>query len=250
MSGERTRELPGAVGQPPVEPPDIESRRAAPELRALPVPRGVSFAFGYLGPTPPVGETWDEWVIERGIAAALREGRSIDDRTARYIAAQLHDGQTSALCTLASTGAIDESQLDLELRRSRAQLREQAQRWARWLGGYCALRPGTGPLAGWNERIAAADRADAETVRRNEAVAALDALFGEQPDEQIGSVDELGWFGLVRHDGHPGGLVLSQDEQGFRHIWETDSEAELEQRWAAIGGQYGRCCPEFDSGET
>lgn len=67
------------------------------DLEALPVPRGTSFEYGFLSPIPPEGDSWDAWVIEHGIAASLREHRDIDDRTARYIAAQLHEGQVSAL---------------------------------------------------------------------------------------------------------------------------------------------------------
>ena len=33
----------------------------------------------------------------------------------------------------------------------------------------------------------------------------LDDLFAETPDEQLGSVDELGWYGLVKHQGQAGG---------------------------------------------
>lgn len=35
-------------------------------------------------------ESWDERVIREGIDAAVSEGRAIDNRTARYIAGQLH----------------------------------------------------------------------------------------------------------------------------------------------------------------
>ncbi len=208
------------------------------ELEPLPAPASTSFDFGYLSPIPPEGESWDEWVIERGIAAALREGRSIDNRTASYIAAQLHGGQASALYSLASTGAIDESLVYHELRGAGRQLPEQAQRWVRWLNGYCSLRPGTGPVADWSRRIAEQDQAEVEVVRRNQAITELDSLFGEQPAEVIGDVDELGWFGLVRHEGQPGGLVLSQDQQGFRHVWETDSDDELRERWTIIEAEY------------
>src|SRR5262249_45674874 len=43
----------------------------------------------------------------------------------------------------------------------------------------------------------------------------LDTLFAE-PDEQIGSVEELGWYGLVRHEDQPGGYFLRCDEHGLR----------------------------------
>jgi hypothetical protein len=196
-----------------------------------PASRSTSFEYGYLSPIPPEGDSWDEWVIERGIEAALREGRSIDDRTAHYIAAQLHEGQTSALYSLASTGHISPD-IDAELARGFDQQTDQARRWIRWLGGYCALRPDRGSVPGWTDMEAL------RTAQREQERDWLDSLFGEQPAEEVGSVDELGWFGLVRHEGRPGGIVLHQDEQGFRHVWETDSQRELEDRWAGIGGEY------------
>jgi antirestriction protein len=66
----------------------------------------------------------------------------------------------------------------------------------------------------------------------------LDVLFGEQPDEEVGSVDELGWYGLVKHEGRPGGLILIQDEQGFRHVREAPNDAALDVQWAAIQQDY------------
>lgn len=235
------------IGNEGGEHPPVTSHA---ELEALPVPRSIGFDFGYLSLVPPGGDSWDEWVIERGVAAALRERRSIDDRTARYIASQLHEGQTSALYSLASTGAIDETSIYDELRHGSGELPEQVRAWARWLSGYCALRPDTGPVTGWGERAAAADRAELETLRRNQAIQELDSMFGEQPDEETGTVDELGWFGLVRHDGRPGGLVLTQDEQGFRHVWETDSDDELDQRWSEITDEYERFYQDLERGQT
>lgn len=227
----------------PDNPEGGKSERYRPkyaELQPLPYPRSVSFEFGYLSPIPPEGDSWDEWVIERGIAAALRDGRGIDNRTARAIASQMHEGQSSALYSLASTGAVDEPRIYRELARGSRDLSEDGQSWVRWLFGYCALRIRTAPVEGWNELAIARDRADLELVRRNEIVAELDDLFGQQPDEQIGSVDELGWFGLARHHVRPGGLVLNQNEQGFRGVWITDSAGQLEARWAAIEEDYDR----------
>ena len=216
------------------------------ELEPLPYPKSVSFEFGYLSPVPPEGDSWDEWVIERGIAAALREGRSIDHRTARSIASQLHEGQSSAVYSLASTGAVDEPRIYHELTHGSRDLPEDARNWARWLFGYCAMRTRTGPLEDWNEWAIAIDRDELELVRRNEVVAELDDVFGHQPEAQIGSVDELGWFGRTRHHVRPGGLVLNQDEQGFRGVWITDSPEQLEARWAAIEEDYDRFCQRRD----
>ena len=204
----------------------------------LPLPRTVSFDYGYLSPTPPEGDSWDEWVIEQGITAAEQEDRPIDNRTAHYIAAQLHEGQGSALYSFASTGTIEELAIHQELAYRIYEQPDQVQAWINRLGQYCSLREDKGPIEGWHQQVRDQDRAESEDLRRQQTVAELDALFGEQVAEQIGDVQELGWFGLVRHDGRPGGLILSQDEQGFRHVWETDSDAELQQRWAGINEDY------------
>lgn len=66
----------------------------------------------------------------------------------------------------------------------------------------------------------------------------LDDLFGEGPNEEIGSVDELGWYGLVKHEDRPGGLILIQDEQGFRHVREAPDDEALTIQWAAIQQEY------------
>jgi hypothetical protein len=219
------------------------------DLEALSVPRGIRLEYGYLSPIPPEGDSWDTWVIERGIAAALRDDRDIDDRTARYIASQLHEGQASALYSLASTGNIEEPVIHDELTHDFDRQSETIKRWINWLGFYCLNRADKGPVEGWTRQAAAQDRADLELLRRNQTIAELDGLFGEQANEEIGDVSELGWFGLVRHEGRPGGIVLAQDEQGFRDIWETDSDAELQQRWEAVNDEYGRFYDEREERE-
>jgi antirestriction protein len=65
----------------------------------------------------------------------------------------------------------------------------------------------------------------------------LDALF-DLVDEQVGSVDELGWYGRVKHEGRPGGLILHQDEQGFRHVREALDDEALDAEWSAIQKEY------------
>lgn len=77
----------------------------------------------------------------------------------------------------------------------------------------------------------------------------LDALFGETPDEQVGSVDELGWYGLVKHNGRPGGLILTQDEQGFRRVREAATDEALNAQWAAIQAEYETFCEQRDAYE-
>lgn len=222
-------------------------RRDGPE-EVLPVPKHTSFEFGYLNPYGPEDSWWEVWVIARGIAAALAEYREIDDRTARFIARQLERDDASALHKLAATGKV-QPELHDELTRDFDTQPAQVQDWVNWLGFYCLARADKGPVAGWNEPAPTADRADLEVLRRNQAIAHLDDLFGQQADEEIGDVQELGWFGLVRHEARPGGLVLSQDEQGFQYIWETDSDDELQDRWTAVNDEYERFQVERDERE-
>src|SRR6266540_6629276 len=118
------------------------------------------------GEQPPTTEvvaprqtTGDERIIREGIECALRDGTEIDDRTARYIASQLHDGQASALYSLASTGAIAE-EVHAELTRDFDQQDDQVKNWVNWLGTYCLNREWKGPVTGWVENAEAQDRAD------------------------------------------------------------------------------------------
>jgi antirestriction protein len=73
---------------------------------------------------------------------------------------------------------------------------------------------------------------------RRYPAADLDELFAEAPDEQVGSVDELGWYGLLKHQNQPGGLILIQDEQGFRRVREAPTDDALQVQWAAIQAEY------------
>ncbi len=61
----------------------------------------------------------------------------------------------------------------------------------------------------------------------------LDELFAD-PDDQIGSVDELGWFGRARHEGRPGGYFLHQTSDGSRDAHEVGTDEEYEQAWERI----------------
>jgi uncharacterized protein (DUF2342 family) len=89
----------------------------------------------------------DEELIRYGITEALREGRPIDDATARVIAAQLHGGQTSALCSLATTGAIVEG---LEAELFADDLPVEVEPWTTALEEYLAAREHRGPVEGWS----------------------------------------------------------------------------------------------------
>lgn len=66
----------------------------------------------------------------------------------------------------------------------------------------------------------------------------LDEVFAEPPDEQVGTADELGWYGLVKHQDKPGGLILIQDEQGFRCVRDVPTDDALAIQWAAIQAEY------------
>ncbi len=42
----------------------------------------------------------------------------------------------------------------------------------------------------------------------------VDELFIRLPDDQLGSTDDMGWCGLLRHDGRPGGVILRENQYG------------------------------------
>ncbi|HSV67496.1 MAG TPA: hypothetical protein VLJ59_16525 [Mycobacteriales bacterium] len=83
----------------------------------------------------------------------MQDGTEIDDRTARCIATQLHDGQASALYGLASSGAIAE-EVHTELTQDFDQQPDQVKHWINWLGTYCLNREDQGPVPGWAESAA------------------------------------------------------------------------------------------------
>ncbi len=205
----------------------------------------------------PVESSHDERLIAQGIEAAALEERPIDDRTARYIAGQLHGGQVSALYSLASTGNIIEDTVYHELYEDLEAQTPEVASWVEALRTYCQARPDKGRVQDWAEHAAILDRIDAARERTRllggialapEAAAIdgepasdhvlhpdrLEELFSEPPDEEIGRADELGWFGLIVDHGTGGGTIISQDEQGFRYVWETHHGEALDQRWQAV----------------
>lgn len=245
-------------------------------------------------------ESWDERVIREGIETAIAEGRAIDDRTARYIAGQLHGGQATALYALASSGAIQSEVFD-ELDHDRVQ-QQPVRRWIACLSVYCASRGDDGPVAGWAEQTEAQDRI--ELVERLNAVGTplgqiatvhagdtafsnepnedepdvfhwgdaarwspsddpttraprhpalseeqLDELFGEQADEEMGDVSDLGWYGLVRRPSQPGGYILQLDGNGIRQVTTIDNDDALTTRWASITNEYGEFYEQRDAYE-
>ena len=61
---------------------------------------------------------------------------------------------------------------------------------------------------------------------------------GDGPE--LGDVDELGWFGIVRWKDRPGGLLLKLDADGRRHTWVVNSNETLEVCWATLTDEYER----------
>jgi hypothetical protein len=61
--------------------------------------------------------------------------------------------------------------------------------------------------------------------------------------DEIGSVDELGWYGLVEYKGR--WYIVSEDAQGFFDADEFDSEREARKQWEEIVEAYDR----YDRGE-
>jgi antirestriction protein len=67
---------------------------------------------------------------------------------------------------------------------------------------------------------------------------AVAELFGRLPDAQFGSTEQMGWCGLVHHDGRPGGAILQRNQYGRRSAWTTDSDDELSRRWEELRQQH------------
>lgn len=93
----------------------------------------------------------DHDLVRNGITEACRDRTGLTDGVARIIASQLHDGQNSALYSLASTGRIDETLLIQEIGYEllQDQLSGEDRVAARLLGLY-VLRHGDRPqVDGW-----------------------------------------------------------------------------------------------------
>lgn len=67
-------------------------------------------------------------------------------------------------------------------------------------------------------------------------------MYESSPDDEQGSVDELGWYGLFRDFEAPDGSmrhgILSEDGQGFVRLTEFDSGAEALDAFAEIVDEY------------
>jgi hypothetical protein len=75
------------------------------------------------------------------------------------------------------------------------------------------------------------------------ATRAVYDMAGHGMLDDIGSVDELGWYcaysGNIRGRG-PFHVIISEDSQGFVRGEYFDTEAEMQRAWAAIEAQYER----------
>jgi hypothetical protein len=98
-------------------------------------------------PTPELEESPEAVRIREGIAEALRDGSTIDDKTAYLIARAITPG-SDALHLLAETGEVSpEIGSDLEV--AYEVLPELADTWIAALDGYCYRRRDKGAVQGW-----------------------------------------------------------------------------------------------------
>lgn len=84
----------------------------------------------------------------------------------------------------------------------------------------------------------AGEAATADVTRPHFTVPELDALFATQTSEAVGTVAELGWYGLLPHEDSSGGLILITDEYGSRHVLECQDNEALERHWSLIQHKY------------
>lgn len=67
-----------------------------------------------------------------------------------------------------------------------------------------------------------------------------EVLYGCDTDADCGSVDELGWYGLILHRDH--GYIISEDGNGFfcyeYHDTKEDAQAEFARIESAIAEEY------------
>lgn len=230
--------------QAPHDPEEQATPQYLPDSEAgergeAPDEREPDIEFGQLSFMSPEGIAWNEFVITRGIEAAERDERPIDDRTASYIATFLGRAATPALRTLATTGAVYKASLEEEIVSLIFDQTAQVQRWIGWFANYYLNREDHGPVENWREDIAQRDRAEAELLRRERILDELDDLFACSADDELAGVEELGWFGLLHHDRTPGGWILHQQARDdSRDVFETDSDAELNESWRNISQRY------------
>lgn len=65
-------------------------------------------------------------------------------------------------------------------------------------------------------------------------LALTDEYFERALAAEVGSTDEMGWCGLLRRDGTPGGHILRETPYGRREVWEAASDDDLAERWEQL----------------
>ena len=95
----------------------------------------------------------DEELINQALSAAIEGHEVIPDAAARMIASQLHGGQTSALYSLASSGAIDGERLAHELGAIffDDDIEPDVLAWVLALRDYLTARQSHEPVKGWHK---------------------------------------------------------------------------------------------------
>jgi antirestriction protein len=120
-------------------------------------------------------------VIHEGLMKAEREGVSIDDRTARLIAGQLHGGQTTAFYSLASCGAVDRDGIEREILATYEEASAVDKRWYDHIDRYSIDHEGRGPVEGWH--LLTGDREMQAALISLEALGAI-AIEGDEFGKQ------------------------------------------------------------------
>lgn len=100
-------------------------------------------------------EVWstDIRIINASVQEALEKKTIISDAAARMIAAQWHGGQSSALYSFVSTGAVDREELTRELdsNLNDENTNDDGRAWLLTLKAYLEARTDVGPVKGWHK---------------------------------------------------------------------------------------------------
>ncbi|MEQ3551778.1 hypothetical protein WIS52_14990 [Pseudonocardia nematodicida] len=138
----------------------------------------------------------DEARITRGIAEAMASSGLIDDATARRIAARLHGGQDTALCTLASSGALEDD-LAIEIADATGALPMTYETWGDALLDYVHDRTRAhdrGPRQAWDlltsdDPTEAAQAADNNQQQHRRALFERYVSLGINPEDAISAIE-------------------------------------------------------------
>lgn len=129
-------------------------------------------------------------------------------------------------CTLASTGGLSDA-LDAELDQLREEVPVEIESWLDALAEYVDMRDDPRPINRWHDLWPT-------------------AVLKTPPAEHIGHVEETGWFGLLRHQDRPGGVIVVHDRLGFRTFMSASSNEELAYHWGNLVDQNARFYRESD----